>query len=186
MDDTVTQADRERAADLIAWHNTAASEWHIEGGSDLRFFAADMPDGIRKGIWDNHEVVQAFARHRIAHQPDSALADELRALAAKATPGPWEMDTEYDPDALASGGGGCTTGFNDYSMAAEINGKWKRIFDSINSEEKLIEDDRYDLEGSAWDEVARANFALIMALRNNLDRILTALGGHHEPSGEAW
>ncbi len=82
MDDAIapTQADRDAAADLVAWHNTAASEWHIEGGADLRFFAADMPDGIRKGIWDQHEFVQAFARHRIAHQPDSALADELRAL----------------------------------------------------------------------------------------------------------
>jgi hypothetical protein len=62
----VTQADREAAADLIEWHNTAATEWHIEGGADLRFFAADMPDGVRKGIWDQHDFVQAFARHRLA------------------------------------------------------------------------------------------------------------------------
>ena len=60
----VTQADRDAAASLVAWHNKAASEWKTDGGNDLTFFAADMPDGIRRGIWDEHDVVQAFARHR--------------------------------------------------------------------------------------------------------------------------
>ncbi len=62
----VTQEDREAAASLIAWHNKAASDWKTEGGNDLTFFAASMPDGIRKGIWDGHDVVQILARHRIA------------------------------------------------------------------------------------------------------------------------
>lgn len=57
----VTQSARDAAATLVEWHNTAASEWHIEGGSDLRFFAADMPEGIKRGIWDEHPFVQAFA-----------------------------------------------------------------------------------------------------------------------------
>ncbi len=60
---TITPEDREAAANLIAWHNAAASQWSIEGGNDLRFFAADMPDAIRRGVWDNHDVVQAFVRH---------------------------------------------------------------------------------------------------------------------------
>lgn len=69
----IIQDDREAAADLIEWHNTAASEWHTEGGADLRFFAQDMPEGVRKGIWDEHEFVQAFARHRLA-QNDAQMA----------------------------------------------------------------------------------------------------------------
>lgn len=72
--DRVTQADRDCAADLIAWHNAATSEWITHGGNDLRFFALDMPDGIRKGIWDGHDVVQAFARHRIAAERASTPA----------------------------------------------------------------------------------------------------------------
>ena len=63
----VTQADRDAAAALIAWHNKAASDWKTDGGNDLTFFAANMPDAIRKGVWDSHDVVQAFARHRISH-----------------------------------------------------------------------------------------------------------------------
>ena len=76
----VTQADREAAADLIEWHNTAASEWHIEGGADLRFFASDMPEGTRKGIWDEHEFVQAFARHRIEAEKRTAPRSVVEAL----------------------------------------------------------------------------------------------------------
>lgn len=63
----VTQADREAAAALVQWHNNAASEWKTDGGSDLQFFTSDMPDQIRRGVWDNHDVVQAFARHRTSH-----------------------------------------------------------------------------------------------------------------------
>lgn len=60
----IIQADREAAADLIEWHNSAAREWRIQGGADLSFFAANMPEGVRRGIWDEHEVVQAFAQYR--------------------------------------------------------------------------------------------------------------------------
>lgn len=65
----VEQCDRDAAADLVEWHNEAASAWHIQGGADLRFFAANMPDGVRRGIWDEHPFVQAFAQHRIRSLP---------------------------------------------------------------------------------------------------------------------
>lgn len=88
----VTQEDRDAAAALVEWHNKAASEWHLEGGADLRFFATDMPEGIRRGIWDDHPVVQAFAVHRIAAESKGmmeaagiadALAEKKLAQAAK-------------------------------------------------------------------------------------------------------
>jgi len=60
----VMQDDREAAAELVAWHNKAASDWKTDGGNDLTFFAADMPEAIRRGAWDSHDVVQAFARRR--------------------------------------------------------------------------------------------------------------------------
>lgn len=63
----VTQSDRDAAAALVAWHNKAASEWKTDGGSNLQFFTSDMPDQIRRCAWDNHDVVQAFARHRMSH-----------------------------------------------------------------------------------------------------------------------
>lgn len=73
-----TQEDREAAARLIEWHNKAASDWHTEGGADLRYFATDMPEGVRKGIWDDHPFVQAFARHRLYTRPNSDADALLR------------------------------------------------------------------------------------------------------------
>lgn len=113
----IVQADREAAADLIAWHNTAASEWRLEGGADLSFFAANMPDGIRRGIWDEHEVVHAFARHRLAPTGDEygrgksermreALTNcvgALQFILSFYEPGQRHLDTEAWKGACASG-----------------------------------------------------------------------------------
>lgn len=114
--------------------------------------------------------------------PNAELADELARLAEKATPGVWEFDTEYDNDAVYSGGGGCGRGFMNYFIGVQVpdnteHGRWATLFDSVNSDHKLIEEDYDEDGGRAWDETARCNAALIVALRNNLPTIIAALVG---------
>lgn len=92
--------------------------------------------------------------------------DQLAALDRAATQGAWEVDSEYDNDALYSGGGGCGRGFKNYFIGTDIGGKWKTLLDTVNSDEKLINED-YDADGgSAWDTVGEANTAFIVALVN--------------------
>lgn len=99
------------------------------------------------------------------------LVERLRKLVAEATPAPWELDTEYDPDALYSGGGGCGSGFKNYFIGAQVadgteHGRWATLFDSVNSDHKLVEEE-YDEDGkSAWDETARRNAETVVALVN--------------------
>ena len=103
------------------------------------------------------------------------MREELEKLLAKATPGPWEVDTIYNEDGLYSGGGGCGQGFNDYAIFATIGGKAVQILDTSYSDNKLIEDDRDGEGGSAWDCVGNANAALIVALVNNAPALLAAI-----------
>jgi hypothetical protein len=56
----VTQADREAAASFAEWLTAAQSEWV----NMTVWFTNDFPTATRKGIWDNHELTQTFARHR--------------------------------------------------------------------------------------------------------------------------
>lgn len=92
--------------------------------------------------------------------------EALEALSKKATPGTWEVDSEYDNDALYSGGGGCGSGFKNYFIGADVGGTWKTLLDTVNSDHKLIEED-YDEGGKeAWDVIGRANAAFIVALVN--------------------
>lgn len=112
MDDTVTQADREAAKKLAEYAGFTWSADHLDMAIDA--------------------AAEAFARHRIAHQPDSALADELRALA--------NAEAEY-----------------------------RRSHDLFGTDDMRT--------GRAWDAMRRAG--------DKARAILTALGGHHEPSGEA-
>ncbi len=62
----VTQADREAAAALAEWHNRVAGEWESVNGGTMQWFTAGFPAGVRCGTWDEHDLVQAFARHRLA------------------------------------------------------------------------------------------------------------------------
>lgn len=72
----VTQVDRDAAADFIRWQRKATAEWKgPEGDEAWQFFHKDFSRGIRQGIWDEHEIVQAFAKHRLASQPPSASED---------------------------------------------------------------------------------------------------------------
>lgn len=54
----VTDRAREAAASVVEWQQNATAEW---SGKAWQFFHADLPKGIREGVWDNHDLVQAFA-----------------------------------------------------------------------------------------------------------------------------
>jgi hypothetical protein len=101
----------------------------------------------------------------------NALADQLEALAAKATPGPWEADTIGNEGEYGSGPD-THSGFKSPVM---LDPSGKALFDAVNGD--LIEvHEEYDEDGCyAWDEPGRCNFALIAALRNNLPAIIAAL-----------
>ncbi len=90
----VMQDDREAAAELVAWHNKAASDWKTDGGNDLTFFAADMPESIRRGVWDSHDVVQAFARHRLTAQSGEGRSGAGEDAALKLVAGYVDYTTE--------------------------------------------------------------------------------------------
>ena len=114
------------------------------------------------------------ARHRIqAEKRNKALADELRALDAKATAGPWEVDTEKSEGEY--GAGPDTTVGYDVSMIIGPDGL--SLFDALNSTAASIQEE-YDEDWLVtYDEVSARNAALIVALRNNLPAILAALEG---------
>ena len=93
---SVTQADREAAAALIEWHNDAAAQWEVVPGKTLQFFAASAPKSMREGAFDEHDVVQAFARHRLAStQPAPAFPRE------KVRPSDEDLDPHL-PEAIRS------------------------------------------------------------------------------------
>lgn len=94
------------------------------------------------------------------------LHDELKRLAEKATPGPWESD---------SGG---TYREADAPQAVMLGGpddKPQRLFDTLNSDVAVIE--HYSDEDGTyyWDSQGQKNFALIASLVNNLPTLLSAL-----------
>lgn len=79
----VTQADRDAAADFAEWQNNAVRESIAAGyGSGLQpFFICDFSQAARRGVWDNHPVIQAFAAHRIASTTAQVEAAEKMAEA---------------------------------------------------------------------------------------------------------
>lgn len=93
------------------------------------------------------------------------LADELEALAGKATPAPWEMDA----------GGTYRKDDAQVVMLGGPDAKPQRLFDTLNSDVSVIgydadEDGTYYFDCQGLD-----NFKLIEALVNNLPAILSAL-----------
>jgi hypothetical protein len=101
------------------------------------------------------------------------MIEELKALAEKATPGPWETDTlksegEYGsgPDTVAG-----------FEVTAIYNAKGEVLFDALNSDAIVVHEDYGDEDGYvlAWDETSKTNAALIVALVNNLPAIISAL-----------
>lgn len=102
--------------------------------------------------------------------PDG-LAKELAALDAKATPGPWEVDTT-DSEGEYGIGPNTTTGFK---VSCILTPDGKSLADALNSD-MIVVHEEFDEDGCyAWDETSANDFALIVALRNNLPAILASL-----------
>ncbi len=110
--------------------------------------------------------------------------DKLRALDEAATPGPWETDSEYDGDAIATSYEGCSNGYHNYFVGADIGGKWRTLLDTVNSDHKLIEDDRDEDGGRTWDVIGKANAELVAYLRNAVPAILAMAGQAAAPAAE--
>ena len=91
--------------------------------------------------------------------------DTLKALHEAATPGLWETDHEPDDEFR----------HHNYFIGADVGGKWRALLDTVNSDHKLIEDDRDEDGGSAWDAIGKANAELVTYLRNAVPEILTLI-----------
>lgn len=101
--------------------------------------------------------------------------DKLRGLLAKATKGPWEVDSEYDPDGAYGSGPDHDTGYHNYFVGAEVDGKWRTLMDTVNSDHKLIEDDRDEDGGRSWDAIGHGNANLVAAAITALPALLDEL-----------
>lgn len=94
--------------------------------------------------------------------PPETIA-ELRRLAAAATPAPWEHDNTQDKSLRLA--------FE--TMYGPGGEKAQSIFGSENSSAAVIYEE-YNEGTYFWDETAKNNFALIAAMRNNIDALLLA------------
>lgn len=74
----VIQADRDAAGALVQWQRDATDKWKQDQESMVQFFVGGFVEGIIEGRWDNHAIVQAMAKHRLAHSPEPAGDGELR------------------------------------------------------------------------------------------------------------
>lgn len=114
---------------------------------------------------------EAFARHR--HQALSTQAAEIDALRAevakqngelyaKATPRPWEVDSERDAD-----------GPDRHTYYKMFGPDGKVLFDTLNSDVAYLHTDiDYDADGPwehVWDEQGRVNFELVAHAVNNIE-----------------
>lgn len=91
--------------------------------------------------------------------------DRLEALLAKATKGPWELDSERNED--------CHPKHHDYFIGGDVNGKWTTIFDTVNSDDKLIEEEFDEEHYHAWDAIGKANGELVVAMHAALPALLS-------------
>lgn len=165
-DNTVTQADREAAASLIAWHNEAASAWVTEGGSDLRFFASDMPDAISQGVWDGHEFVQAFARHRAQATPDSepveGLADTVMdMLRAAYSAGAMDVHNNWQEDSAPDFGEAA----DDYARSIDL-----AALSSTDAMREAVIEECAQVAMSDWDSLKPHIYNAAIAWCNTKDR----------------
>ncbi len=95
----------------------------------------------------------------------------LRELLAKATPGPWEVDTEKSEGNYGSGPD-CHSGFQVSAIIGGADGK--TLFDALNSDACIVDEEGPDEDGYyyAWDTVSDTNAALIVAAVNALPKLL--------------
>lgn len=100
------------------------------------------------------------------------LAQRMKAVAEKATPGEWWAD-EVKNEGCYGSGDDCVEGFTSYAIYGSDG---QTLFDSLNSDAACICEE-YDGEGHvAWDETAQRN-AEFIALANpaNVLALLEAL-----------
>jgi len=103
------------------------------------------------------------------------LLDKLERLLSKATPGPWESDSERNEDGAYGSGPDHGTGYDDFLIGANVRGKWATLLTSENATEKLIDEDHDEDYHRAWDSVGEANVALVVEAVNALPILLAAL-----------
>ena len=96
---------------------------------------------------------------------------KLRDLMAKATPGPWEIDTERSEGEYGSAPD-TSTGYDDFLIGAFIDGKWATLLTTENSTVKEIEEDYDEDYHRAWDRIGEVNANLAMAAVNALPELL--------------
>ena len=97
---------------------------------------------------------------------------ELEALSAKATQGPWEVDTIRNDGEYGDGGPDSRTGFDSYAI---FGADMSILLDSLNSTAIMVNEE-YDEDGlHAWDEVGSCNIDFIVAAVNFLRANLPAL-----------
>lgn len=97
--------------------------------------------------------------------------ERLKAMEAAATKGPWECDTTHNEGSYGAGED-VYEGFKSYTILSEDG---KVLFDSLNSDAIEVHEE-YDEDGAtAWDEIARRNAELIVAMRNALPALLARI-----------
>lgn len=94
----VIQADRERAAWFAEWLTTNEIEWKSDR---VPFFSAKFSEGVRAGMWDTHDLVQVFARHRIEHTPSDRNAETVPGQIERVMSSKW-LDPECGEDGCQS------------------------------------------------------------------------------------
>jgi len=103
---------------------------------------------------------------------------EIRSLAEKATPGPWESDSIKSEGSYGVGDE-TYEGFNAFKVT---DAKGNTLFDTLNSDNGEVHVE-YDEDGAtAWDEIGRRNIAFTAAC--NPQTVLALLSRIEELEGE--
>lgn len=121
------------------------------------------------------------------------MTDTLRKLAEAATPGPWDVDTQFN-DGRDGAGGELYCSFTSYVVGCGPSHAWKSIADTTNSDVQNIETDG-DAHGTkSLDEqgrrnayfIAAANPTAVIALLDEIDQLKKDVGtyGRHYDSAE--
>lgn len=84
--------------------------------------------------------------------PTPSALQAMRALAEKATPGPWDVDSQDSED-----------GHGKFKAYAVFGCDGKVLLDTLNSDAAEIHEEPYEYDIVAWDEIGRRNAAFIAA-----------------------
>lgn len=188
--DGLAERARKEAAMLreIAQSEARGLDWQANLNATADFLAAlsrpdpatlEMAAKVAEEKGPTHKyIAQAIRALKTDEPQDDGLVAELKDLADKAfreAPAPWETDTEQSEGEYGSG----PNTFSGFDVSLLIDANGRSLFDALNSTAIIVHEDGPDEDGyvHAWDDVSAANAALIVALVNNLPRILAALRG---------